>query len=79
MHSILDASGERTNPAADVSIGAHVWVGQRAMILKGAKIGDNCVVGAGAIVVGTIPANSLCVGVPAKTIRSGVSWRHDLI
>ena len=42
-----------------------------AIILNGAKIGQNCLIGAGALVKeGTeIPDNSLVVGTPGKIIR----------
>lgn len=40
------------------------------MILKGAKIGDRCVVGAGAVVVsGNYPSDSLIAGNPAKIVK----------
>ena len=80
MHSIVDVvSGQRLNPARDIVLEERVWVGQRAMILKGSHIESGSIVGAGAIVTGRIPANSLAVGVPAKVIRSGVTWAHKLL
>ena len=61
MHSILDVqSGERL---------AH---GVR--IMKGAQIGQDCIIGSRAMVFGEIPANSLAVGSPARVVRSGVTW-----
>jgi acetyltransferase-like isoleucine patch superfamily enzyme len=38
-------------------------------VLSGARIGDNCVIGAGAVVRGEIPAGSLAAGVPATVVR----------
>ncbi|WP_103174735.1 acyltransferase [Paracoccus sp. SY] len=74
-HSIIDvASGKRINPCKPIAIGDHVWVGQHSTILKGATIGSHSVIGAGSIVRGAIPDNSLAVGSPAKVIRSGVTW-----
>jgi acetyltransferase-like isoleucine patch superfamily enzyme len=79
MHSIIDDStGQRINPARDIAIHDHVWVGMRTMILKGAQIGKGSIVGAGAVVTGELPPNTLCVGVPARAVRHGVSWRHSL-
>jgi carbonic anhydrase/acetyltransferase-like protein (isoleucine patch superfamily) len=42
-----------------------------AIILNGAKIGQNCLIGAGALVKegAEIPDNSLVVGAPGKIIR----------
>lgn len=57
-----------------IHIGNHVWIGQRAMILKGVTIGDGAVVAAGAIVTHNVPANCVVAGVPAKIIREHVNW-----
>lgn len=42
-----------------VIIGNHVWIGANSVILKGATIGDNCVIAAGSIVKGVVPDNTL--------------------
>ena len=57
-----------------VEIGDHVWIGCNATILKGTRIGDNCVIAAGSVLKGAFPGNSLIGGNPAKVLRSGVSW-----
>lgn len=44
---------------SEVSIGNDVWIGAGTIILRGTRIGDNCVIGAGSIVKDTIPANTL--------------------
>ncbi len=44
-----------------ITIGNNVWIGAGAVILKNTIIGDNCVIGAGTIVKGEIPANSLII------------------
>ena len=43
----------------EVIIGNHCWIGSNVVILKGSKIGDNCVIGAGCIVSGVVESNSL--------------------
>ncbi len=40
---------------ASIEIGNNVWVGANTIILKGTKIGDDCVVGAGCIIKGELP------------------------
>jgi acetyltransferase-like isoleucine patch superfamily enzyme len=80
MHSIIDAqSRKRLNPASDVTIEDSVWVGQRAIILKGSHIEAGSIIGAAALVAGRVAGNSLAIGVPAKVVRSGVTWAHKLL
>jgi len=45
--------------SAGVSIGSHCWLGSNVVVLKGSTISDNCVIGAGVIVNGFIPANTI--------------------
>jgi acetyltransferase-like isoleucine patch superfamily enzyme len=52
-----------------VRIGADVWIGVKASVLRGAQIGDGCVVGAHAVVKGTHPAGAVLAGVPARVLR----------
>jgi carbonic anhydrase/acetyltransferase-like protein (isoleucine patch superfamily) len=52
-----------------IRIGDDVFVGSRAVLLKGTQIGDGCTVGAGAVVSGVFPARSIIAGNPAKVVR----------
>ena len=75
MHSILDAlTMKRINPAKDIRIGNHVWIGQGVHILKGCIIEDNSIVGAKSLVSTNIPSGCIAVGIPAKVVRQGVTW-----
>lgn len=47
-----------------------VWIGYRAMILPGVRIGKGSCVGAGAVVTKDVPPYSVVGGVPAKVIKS---------
>ncbi len=51
-----------------IIIGNNVWIGINSIILKGTSIGDNSVVGAGSIVKGQYPPNSIICGNPAKIV-----------
>jgi acetyltransferase-like isoleucine patch superfamily enzyme len=59
-----------TPPRADVVIGDRVWIGARAIVLKGVAIGDDSVVGAGAVVSRDVPARTVVAGSPARVIRT---------
>ena len=52
-----------------IEIGENVFIGCNSLVLKGAKIGKNSVIGAGSVVVGDIPENCIAAGNPAKVIR----------
>lgn len=72
-HQVDVLGHEKTKP---VVIGNHVWLGNRAMVLKGVTIGDGAIVAAGAVVTKDVPVNTMVGGVPAKVLRTNVSW-HD--
>lgn len=56
--------------ARPITVGNNVWIGANVCVLPGVTIGDNCVIGAGSVVVKDIPANSVAVGNPCKVIKS---------
>jgi len=79
-HSIIDLeTGQRINPAKDVHIGNHVWVGAHAKILKGVSIADHAIIATGAIVTNNIPANCIASGVPAKVIKENITWKRERV
>jgi len=61
--------GNNHAKSTPVKIGNNVWVGYRAIILKGVTIGDNSIIAAGAIVTKDIPANCIAAGVPAAIVK----------
>jgi acetyltransferase-like isoleucine patch superfamily enzyme len=63
----LDGSSALEKP---VKIGNHVWIGVRSTILKGVTIGDNSIVGAGAVVTKDVEPNTIVAGNPARKIRN---------
>lgn len=54
---------------AKVVIGENVWLGSRAMVLKGVNIGSGAVVAPLSVVTKDVPENSFVAGVPAKVIH----------
>ena len=76
-HSLL-MEGQRINYCKNVQICNHVWIGERSLVLKGAQINDNCVVGASSIVTSHIfPSHTLIVGCPAKVVKNNIDWDHQ--
>jgi acetyltransferase-like isoleucine patch superfamily enzyme len=76
---------ERVNLAKRIVTGRHVWFTANARLMKGAQIGDNCVVGYGTIVrqpikdeSGRLACNAVIAGTPAQIIRTGVTWSRQL-
>jgi maltose O-acetyltransferase len=55
--------------AQPIAIGDNVWLGGGVIVCPGVTIGENTVVGAGAVVVRDLPANVVAVGNPARVIR----------
>ncbi len=53
-----------------VTIEDGVWIGSRAIILDGVRIGRNSIVAAGSVVNKDVPAYSIVAGIPAKVIRN---------
>jgi acetyltransferase-like isoleucine patch superfamily enzyme len=58
----------QTRKPEQVVVGTDCWIGTSAVVM--ADVGEQTVVGAGAVVVKPLPAKSLCGGNPAKVIRS---------
>lgn len=65
--------GERTREdihyKGDLVIENDVWIGYEAIVLPGAKIGNGAIIGARAVVTGTIPPYAIAAGNPARVIR----------
>ncbi len=59
--------------ARPVKIGRGVFIGARAIILKGVTIGDRATIGAGALVTQDIPARQIAAGNPARSFPSAKS------
>lgn len=68
-HQINCENYKMTEP---VEIGDNVWIGTKAIILKGVKIGNGSIIAAGSVVTHDIPAYCIAAGVPAKIIKENI-------
>lgn len=55
--------------AKPIIVADNVWLGGGVIILPGVSIGENTVVGAGAVVTKDLPANVVAAGNPARVVR----------
>ena len=65
---MIDVKEKRPKDDRDVVIEDNVWIGFRAIILKGVTVRTGAVVGAGAVVTRDVPSNSVVGGVPAHVL-----------
>lgn len=56
-----------------VQIGANCWIGAGALILPGVSVGDDAIIGAGAVVTRDVPARAIIAGNPARMLGHGQS------
>lgn len=71
--------GDLTNEkkfVRDVHIGNNVFIGAGCIVLPGADIGDNCIIGAGVVCSGKIPENSVIVGAENRIIQNTKDWAY---
>jgi acetyltransferase-like isoleucine patch superfamily enzyme len=54
---------------APIAIGANAWIGDSAIVCKGVSLGENSIIGAGSVVVQSIPPNCVAAGNPARVVK----------
>jgi acetyltransferase-like isoleucine patch superfamily enzyme len=57
-----------------VRIGRNSFIGMRSILMPGTDVGANCIVGAGSVIRGEVPDNSIVVGNPAKVVGNSLEW-----
>jgi putative colanic acid biosynthesis acetyltransferase WcaF len=62
-----------------IEVGSGVWIGAQAWISGGVKLGDNCLIGARAVVTKSVPPNMIAAGNPAKVIKERrMEWEPEM-
>lgn len=56
-----------------IEIGHDVWIGARAIVLDGVRIGDGAVIAANAVVTKDVPPYAVVAGVPARIVKERLS------
>jgi lipopolysaccharide O-acetyltransferase len=80
-HNHGEYSGPYTNPlispnqrplgvTEDVVIEANVWLGDGVVVCPGSRIGQGSIIGANAVVTGTIPPFTIAAGTPARPLKT---------
>lgn len=67
-HDYLAGLKKEQYICSEVVMGDHVWVGANTIILRGTKIGNNCVIGAGSVIKGEFPDNSIIIQKRTNTV-----------
>jgi acetyltransferase-like isoleucine patch superfamily enzyme len=62
--------GQFVGQSSPVRIGNNVWIGDSTIVCKGVTIGDNSIIGAGAVVVKDVPPNVIAAGNPAGVLKT---------
>lgn len=80
FHGVVDLAGDEpalVPRSQEIRIGNHVWLGEEARVLSNARIGDGSVLGAFSVLAGSIPANCVAVGNPARVVRENRTWSRS--
>jgi maltose O-acetyltransferase len=64
-----DQRRDKWEAAEPITLENNVWLGGGVVVCPGVTIGENTVVGAGAVVTKDLPANAVAVGSPARVIK----------
>jgi serine acetyltransferase len=68
---------DQPRDAAPIVIGRDVWLGAGVKVLRGVTIGNQAVIGAGAVVREDVPERGVAVGVPARVVRRRGEGKAD--
>ncbi|MBP0441370.1 acyltransferase [Tianweitania sediminis] len=79
-HTIIDkATRKRINPPRPVILHPRVWLSRAVLVNKGTEIGEETVVGQGAVTSGQLLPSRIYAGSPAVAVKEGVTWDRRAI
>ncbi|MBJ7323346.1 MAG: hypothetical protein JHC70_13515 [Rhodococcus sp.] len=74
FHPVSPSRGRRYakvpagKPEDRIIVGSDVFIGTKSVILKGVRIGDGSVIGAGSVVTKSVRSHTIVAGNPAKPV-----------
>lgn len=76
-HAFTSNKGVEKNKfkCGEITIGKRCWIGANVVILRGSEIGDDCIVGAGVVLKGKFPSNSIITGFREYNVRSSTDFQ----
>lgn len=79
-HGVVDLDTMKiiNNGPSHITLKRHVWLGRRSSIIKNVTVEEGSIVAAGSVVVKNVPKACAVAGVPAKVVKSRVSWSKRL-
>lgn len=77
FHKIINDKGQLLNPPKEITIGNHVWIGCKCLLLKGAKIPDGSIIAANSFINKPLEINnSIYIGNLVKPVKSDIIWKR---
>jgi maltose O-acetyltransferase len=70
FHRLEPERRDEPGESAPIVLEDNVWIGARAIVLRGVTIGADSVIGAGSVVTRDIPPRSVAVGAPARVVKT---------
>jgi acetyltransferase-like isoleucine patch superfamily enzyme len=75
FHHILDENGNATNPPVPITVGNHVWIGCRCLLLKGVVLPDGAAVAAGTTLTHAFQEENILLGGCNRVLKTGIGWK----
>jgi acetyltransferase-like isoleucine patch superfamily enzyme len=76
FHAVVFAHDLSRHFHTHTYIGRNCFIGAHSIIMPGVRVGDQSIIGAGAVVTGDVPPGSIMAGNPARVLRSGIKTRQ---
>ena len=74
-HDIYNNTGKRINEDRPIVIGDNVWLGCRALVLKGSSIPSNSIIAAGSTIAGKMYKSNCIYASNGRIIKEDITWK----